>query len=160
MKKGNAIIGLLKEVENINKKLEKSNLAIKIFNFRYKDAVLIILKKEMIQDIFVLKATSSCQINIIKDRINIETDFCIDNIGAWIFNLYNPVKKFYKFSGGKLNNKIFTDEDLDKINNIKRKKSNNEPIIKDYIGPMIDKIDYGKIYFRYETQKEYNDLTY
>ena len=32
-------------------------------------------------------------------------------------------------------------------------------MVEGYLGPMFDKIDYGKIYLRYETQEVYNMLS-
>ena len=85
--------------------------------------------------------------------------------------MYNPVKYFYVFQGGKLNGKVLSRRKIDKLSDeitidfheererglpVPPKTIDNQPKVKGYLGPMFEDIDFGKIYLRYETQDIYN----
>ena len=111
--------------------------------------------------------------NILNEKI-IENGIFIDDLEIWIYNLYHPIKYLYEFVGGSLSGKILTREEINKIatgitENMEeqrekgvithRKELDNQPIVKEYLGPMFEKIDYGEIYLRYETQEVYDAIS-
>ena len=157
--------------EKINNKMNIMGISVQVLNFNYNDGLLIIRKGEDIDRIFVLKASSSIQVQVIENKKVLENGLFIDWIDKWIYNLYNPVEYMYVFIGGKLNNKTLDREEIEKIaigrtkdytqeyiegNTVPRKELWNQPIVKDYVGPMLENIDYAVVFLSYETQDEYN----
>ena len=113
--------------------------------------------------------------NIIENNRKIETGLSTENLGKWIYNLYNPIEYLYVFYGGKLRGKILSKTQIDEISSentidfskerekgllVHRKELDNQPIVRGYLGPMFEKIDYGKVYLRYETQEIYDMLSH
>lgn len=166
---------IIKKIQNLegkmNEKLKSSNIEVKILDFHYNDGVMLIIRDKKIAKVFILKAVASGQVDILENAKVIANGLFVNNLGMWIYNLYNPVKYLYKFVGGNLDRKILTREEIDKIatgitENIEKlrakgatthgKELDNQPIVKGYLGPMFEKIDYGKIYLRYETQEIYD----
>lgn len=167
----NDIIQKIKaEIKKENKKLEESNIKVKLISDNNK-IVMNIAKNECINEVFIIKAISQCQIDIFEDKIKIESGLFIEYLAIWIYNLYNPIKYQYEFVGGSLNGKIMTREEIDKIAIGKtedmeeyrkkgatthRKELDNQPIVEEYLGPMFNGISYGTIHLRYETQEVYD----
>lgn len=172
-------MNLINEVQKlecrINSKLEDNHIEIKIIESKDQyDGKIIILKDKKVIRVFAINMISSSQIDIYeKDKI-LEQGLFIDNLGAWIFNLYNNVEYLYVFYGGELNRKVFTKEGISKISivitpnmsdernkgfTVHRKELDEQPKVEGYLGPMFEEIDYGKIYLRYETQEIYNMLS-
>lgn len=166
---------IIKKIQNLeekmNEKLKSSNIEVKILDFHYNDGVMLIIRDNKIAKVFILKAVASGQVDILENEKVIENGLFVNNLDMWIYNLYNPVKYFYEFVGGNLDRKILTREEIDKIATgitedmeklrakgltTHRKELDNQPIVKGYLGPMFEKIDYGKIYLRYETQEIYD----
>jgi len=117
---------------------------------------------------------SSNQINIMENNRTVENGLYIDNLEKWIFNLYNSVEYLYTFYGGPLNGKVLEKNQVEKIANnitedyskerekgliVQRKELDRQPIVKNYLGPMFEAIDYGKVYLRYETPEIYAMLS-
>ena len=170
------VIEKVKELENlINEKIIDNNVIVRITGNEEKNkGTIVILKDKKIDRVFHIETVASAQIKIVeKDKI-MEHGLWIDNLTIWIYNLYNPIKYLYEFVGGRLNGKILAREEMDKIaigitENMEkqrekgatthRKELDNQPIVKEYLGPMFEKIDYGKIYLRYETQEVYNMIS-
>lgn len=170
---------LLKEFQKlqdkINKELKISDISIKILSSKENNkGRLIIMKNKQIDKQFDIELISICQIHIIENDKMLEEGLFIDDLGQWIFNLYNPIEYLYAFYGGDLNKKILTRNEVDKLSSsltqdyhkereqgliVHRQELDNQPIVEGYLGPMFDKIDYGKIYLRYETQKIYDMLS-
>ncbi len=160
--------------ETINNKLN-DNIAIKIYNFHDRNNGMIVIRKDdKIDKTFRIKAISSCQIDIIRNNKIVENGLFIDDLAKWIYNLYNPVDYRYVFYGGYLNSKTLKSEEIKDIiigktpnyteirktgALVHRKELDDQPIVKNYLGPMFDKIDYGIIYLRYETQEIYDMLS-
>ena len=170
------LIDRIQELESeINQKLKKNKVLIKITDNKEKNKGMILVTKDNeINRLFDIEATSSAQINIIEKGKILENGLFIDNLGAWLYNLYNPVEFLYVFYGGKLNRKVLTRKQVNKISNdftqdfhkeremgllVHRKELDNQPMVENYIGPMFEEIDYGKIYLRYETQEVYDMLS-
>ena len=169
---------VIKKIQNLedkmNEKLKSSNLEVKILDFHYNDGVMLIVRNNKIAKVFILKAVASGQVDIFENEQIIEKGLFIDDVDKWIYNSYQPVEYLYEFVGGNLNGKILTKEEIDRIAigltenqeslrekgvTVHRKELDNQPIVKDYLGPMFEKIDYGKIYLRYETQEVYDILS-
>lgn len=162
------------KIEKENKILENSSIKVKIFDFHYNEGVMLIVKDGSIDKVFILKASSQYQVDIYKEKMKLENGLFIDDLVAWIYNLYNPVRFLYEFVGGSLNGKIMTREEIEKLaigktNNIQKYRKNerkstikeldNQPIIKDYLGPIFNRISAGIIYLKYETQETYNEMS-
>lgn len=159
----------------INEKLKKDNILVRVFKDKQANKGKIIIRRDkVIERIFKIELVAYRQINIIENNKIIADGLHIDNLGKWLYNLYNSVEYLYVFYGGEQTGKILTREQIDKISsgvtdNIQKarneeltankKESNNQPIVKGYLGPIFEKIDYGKIYLRYETQEIYNMLS-
>lgn len=168
---------VIKKIQNLedkmNEKLKSSNIEVKILDFHYNDGVMLIIKDNKIAKVFILKVVASGQVDVFENEKLIENGIFIEDLEIWIYNLYHPIKYLYEFVGGSLNGKILTREEIDKIaigitENMEkqreegatthRKELDKQPIVKEYLGPMFEKIDYGKIYLRYETEEIY-DIT-
>lgn len=169
------LIKQIQELESqINEKLKSNNVVVKILGDEDKSkGTIIILKDRKINRGFKIEIISCCQINIIEDSRKIETGLFTEDLGKWIYNLYNPIEYLYVFYGGELNGKVLTRVEIDKISNettidfseerekgflVHRKELDNQPMVKGYLSPMFEKIDYGKVYLRYETQELYDML--
>lgn len=161
-------------IKKENEKLENAKIKVKVFDFKYNEGILIILKDENIDEVFILKAVSEYLIDIYKDKTKIESGLLIECFAIWIYNLYNPVKFLYEFVGGIFNGKTMTKEEIDKIAigktedmeeyrkkglTVHRKKLDNQPIVKGYLSPIFNGINYGIIHLRYETQEIYNMIS-
>lgn len=170
------MIEKIQELESeINEKLKSNNVVVRILGDEDKNkGSIIILKDKKINRGFKIEIVSCYQINIIEASRMIEYGLCIEDLGNWIYNLYNPIEYLYEFVGGKLNNRILTREEINKISNeltkdyskeremgitVHRKELDNQPMVEGYIGPMYNGIDYGKIFLRYETQEVYDMLS-
>ena len=172
-------MNLIKEIQKseskINSKLKNNHIEIKIIESKDKyEGKIIILKDKKVIRVFALNMISCSQIDVYeKDKI-LERELFIHDLGAWIFNLYNNIEYLYAFYGGKLNRKVFTKEEVSKLSKgtmenmseerkngatVHRKELDEQPIIDGYLRPMFEKIDYGKIYIRYETQEIYDMLS-
>lgn len=149
----------------INYKLKDCNIETKIIESKDKyDGKIIILKDKKVIRVFAINMILGHQINVYENDKSIELGLFIDNLGAWIFNLYNKVEFIYVFYGGELNKKVLTKEDIKKIQNeiplgineekiiMYGKEIEVQPNIEGYLGPILEEIDYGKVYLRYETQ--------
>ncbi len=158
------------EIKKENKKLEESNIKVKIISDNNK-IVMNIAKNECINEVFILKAVSQFQIDIFKNNIKIEIGLFIKDLPIWIYNLYNSTKFLYEFVGGRLNGKTMTREEIDKIaidktddmeeyrkngGFVHKKELDNQPIVEGYLEPVFDGISYGIIHLRYETQEVYD----
>lgn len=169
------LIKRIQELESsVNKKLTKNNIIVRILeNTEKNKGRITILKDKKINRKFDVSIISYSQIDIIEDGEILEKGLFIDDLGKWLFNIYNPIEYLYVFYGGGLNRKILTRNQVDKISTettqnfekerkegllVHRKELDDQPIIENYLGPMFDGIDYGKIYLRYETQDVYDML--
>lgn len=170
---------LIKKIQNmeseINEKLKSNNVTIRIIGDENKsEGTIIILKDKKINRRFKIEIISCCQINITENNRKIETGLITEDLGKWIYNLYNPIEYLYVFYGGKLSGKVLTKTQIDEISNettidfskeramgllVHRKELDNQPMVKGYLSPMFEKIDYGKVYLRYETQEVYDMLS-
>ncbi len=169
------LIEKIKSYESIiNNKLKDNNVLVQIVQSGEKTGSIIIFKENYADKIFDIEMITSCQIRITENNKTIEYGLFIGNLGAWIFNLYNSLEYLYSFYGGKQNGKVFKLEDVRKISNkntknlqkerangltVHRAEIDEQPIVEGYLGPMFEKIDYGKIYLRYETPEIYNMLS-
>jgi len=167
------LIKKVQELESsINERLVKNNITVRILGSTEKNkGQIIILKDKKINKKYDINAIGHFQVDIIENGKVVETGLFIDDLGKWLFNLYNPVKYLYTFCGGNLNGKILTEEEVKKISKeytknfekerekggvVHRKELDNQPIVEHYLAPMFEQIDYGKIYLRYETQEVYD----
>lgn len=163
---------VIKNLEkDINEKLKMNNVIVRIIRIKDNNkAKIVIFKDKMIDKEYNIEVIASKQIKIIEKNKIIENGLFIDNLIIWIYNLYNPVEYLYEFYGGKLNNKVLTRQQIDKISNgltrdysterkdgllMHKKELNNQPTVEGYLGPMYNRIDYGKIYLKYETMEFY-----
>lgn len=170
------LIKRIQELENlINKRFIQSNIIIKIIDdIELNKGQIIIWKDNNIDRIFKIDAASYFQVAIIENGEFLEENLAVDDLGKWLFNLYNPIKYLYEFYGGELSGKVLSAEQINKISKLKtqnfekeraqgilvhRKELDDQPIIENYLGPMFDRIDYGKVYLRYETQEIYDMLS-
>lgn len=170
------LIKRIQELENlINKRFIQSNIIIKIIDdIEPNKGQIIIWKDNNIDRIFKIDAASYFQVTIIENGEFLEENLAVDDLGKWLFNLYNPIKYLYEFYGGELSGKVLSAEQINKISKLKtenfekeraqgilvhRKELDDQPIIENYLGPMFDRIDYGKVYLRYETQEIYDMLS-
>ena len=157
--------------EFINKKLEKNKVQVQILHLYENEGIMIIRKNEIVDKVFVLRGSSQYQVDIFHEKELAERGVYVDDLSIWIYNLYNPVKYLYMFCDGRLNGQTLTQEQIESIaigktENMEeirknggtghRKELDNQPIVKGYLGPMFDSIDYGVIYLRYETQRVYD----
>lgn len=159
----------------INEKLRNNSISIKILaNKNINKGTISIIKDEKVVRAYEIEVISSCQINIAENGKIIENGLFRDDLGKWIYNLYNPVEYLYAFYGNLLNGSILTEEQIYLITNgytrsyekerksgalVPRKELDNQPKVEGYLGPMFEKIDYGKVFLRYETQEIYNMLS-
>lgn len=170
------LIKRIQELESsVNKKLTKNNIIVRILESTEENKGRItILKDKKINREFDINVISYFQVDIIEKGKIIERGLFIDDLGKWLFNLYNPIEYLYVFYGGNLNRKILTRKQVDKISTevtqnfekerkkgllVHGKELDDQPIIENYLGPMFDYIDYGRIYLRYETQDVYDMLS-
>lgn len=170
------LIKRIQELENlINKRFIQSNIIIKIIDdIEPNKGQIIIWKDNNIDRIFKINAASYFQVAIIENGEFLEENLTVDDLGKWLFNLYNPIKYLYEFYSGELSGKVLSAEQINKISKLKtqnfekeraqgilvhRKELDDQPIIENYLGPMFDRIDYGKVYLRYETQEIYDMLS-
>ena len=170
------LIKRIQELENlINKRFIQGNIIIKIIDdIEPNKGQIIIWKDNNIDRIFKIAAASYFQVAIIENGEFLEENLAVDDLGKWLFNLYNPIKYLYEFYGGELSGKVLSAEQINKISKLKtqnfekeraqgilvhRKELDDQPIIENYLGPMFDRIDYGKVYLRYETQEIYDMLS-
>lgn len=157
----------------IKEKLKNMNITIKILeNSEMNKAKIVIFKKRKVDRVFIIEEISYRQVMIKENNEIIENAIHIENLGKWLYNLYQPIEVLYVFYGGKHKGKILTKEQVEKIaigktdlvrlsrfNREFLKKNDKQPIVKGYLGPMFEKIDYGKIYLRFETQEIYDMLS-
>lgn len=144
------VIKKFQDIEkSINEKMEKKNINVKILNLDYNFGLIIIKKENRIDKVFKIEAVGQYQIKITENNNVLEYGLFLDDIGKWIYNLYNPVKYLCSFVGGKYSGKTFEEKEV-----------YNKPIIDGYLGPMFDGIDYGIVNLRYETQQEYDLLSH
>lgn len=168
------VIEKIKKMESIiNEKLKANNVLVKILSSENKNkGTISILKDKKLNRVFEIEAISSCQIKITENGKIIENGLFRDNVGMWIYNLYNPVEYFYEFYGDKLNGLVLTREQVnliaseytkdyskENVERVDKKELDNQPKVQNYLGSMFGEIDYGKIYLRYETQEIYNMLS-
>lgn len=149
----------VKFIERVmNEKLEKNKIRVEVISKPNKmQGEIIIYKNNILDKKFNIEAIGNFQIKIMEQEKVIECGLFINNLDIWIYNLYNPVKYLYKFFGGTLNKSVLTRSQISKISN--RLTPDNQPIVKEYVGPIYEKMDYGIIYLRYETQEIYNMLS-
>ena len=164
------LIKRVRELEkNINRKLQKNNVTVKIEDGNdCQTGNIKIFKNNKLDRIFEIKALNMDEFEVKeKDKI-LEKSLYRHNLGAFIYNLYNPVKYMYNFYGGKLEGKILTRKQVDKIakeyteNEAKlrkigigeREELDNQPIVEEYYIPIYDGIEYGKIHLKYEVRGE------
>jgi len=164
--KDNVIKDIIKLETQINKKLIPNNIVIKIFEKNNKEGTIVITKNKELIRVFHFKAIGAFQMEIIENNCIIESGLWIKSLGKWIYNLFNNVDYIYKFYGGSLNNKVLKQNEIEnmairfEINNENRKFPKRIPIIQGYLRPMYDGIDYGIIFYRYETQEVCNEFSY
>ena len=171
-----SLIKEFQEIENkINEKLKDNNIVVKILEKEDETKGTIeILKDGNMNKKFEFEEISCCQIDTLENNKIVERGLFVDCLAQWLFNLYNPIEYLYAFYCGNLNGKVLNRDAISKISDsntidfheerekgllVHRKELDNQPMVKDYIGPMFDKIDYGKVYLRYETQEVYNMLS-
>ena len=87
---------LIKKIQNmeseINEKLKSNNLIVRILGDENKNkGTIIILKDQKINRGFKIEIISCYQMNIIENNRKIETGLSTENLGKWIYNLYNPI---------------------------------------------------------------------
>lgn len=172
-------MGLIKEIQKleieINEKLKDNNVLVRILgNEDENKGTIIILKDNKTNRGFQIEVISSCQVNIIENNKIIERGLFIEYLGKWIYNLYNPIEYLYVFYDGKLNGKVLTREQINEIASrttqdfhkerekgllVHREELDNQPMVDGYLGPMFEKIDYGKVYLRYKTPELYEMLS-
>lgn len=161
--------------ENINEMLKPKNIIVKILkDENINKGKIVIFKDKKIQKLYNIEMISCYQINIIENNEIIEYGLFIEQISQWLYNLYNPIKYLYTFYGGNLNGKTLKKDEIDKLSYgktpdysekrkigalVHRKELDNQPLVKGYLSPMFEKIDYGKVYLRYETQEIYDMLS-
>jgi hypothetical protein len=170
---------LIKEIQKleneINEKLKANNVLVRILEDGDKNkGTIMILKDEKIDRNFKIEAISCCQINIYSNEKEIENGLFTSDLGKWLYNLYNQIEFLYVFYGGKLKGEVLTREQINEISNgntkdlhkerekgllVHRRELDNQPEVKGYLGPMFEKIGYGKIYLRYETKEVYDMLS-
>ena len=111
------LIKRIQELESsINEKFVNNNIIIRILGSTEKNkGKLIILKDKKINRGFDINVISYSQIDIIENGKILERGLFIDNLGKWLFNLYNPIEYLYVFYGGNLNRRILTREQVNKI---------------------------------------------
>ena len=111
------LIKRIQELESsINEKFVNNNIIIRILGSTEKNkGQLIILKDKKINRGFDINVISYSQIDIIENGKILERGLFIDNLGKWLFNLYNPIEYLYVFYGGNLNRRILTREQVNKI---------------------------------------------
>ena len=111
------LIKRIQELESsINEKFVNNNIIIRILGSTEKNkGQLIILKDKKINRGFDINVISYSQIDIIENGKILERGLFIDNLGKWLFNLYNPIEYLYVFYGGNLNRKTLTREQVNKI---------------------------------------------
>lgn len=164
--KDNVIKEIIKLETQINKKLIPNNIVIKIFEKNDKEGTIVITKNKELIRVFHFKTVGAFQMDLIENNNVIETGLWIKSLGKWIFNLFNKVDYIYKFYGGSLNKKVLKQKEIEsmairfEINNENKKFPNKIPILKGYLRPMYDGIGYGTVFYRYETQEEYNGYSY
>jgi len=165
------LIKRTKELQNeINIHLKDSNIVVEIIdNKDFKTGKINIIQNGKIDKVYEIKARNMDEIDILKDNKVIEENFYRHNLGAFIYNLYNPVKYLYNFYGGNLDGKVLTREEIEKLSNdltkdnsevrrlgisSKRKELDAQPKVEEYYEPLYDGIDYGEIHLRYEVRGE------
>lgn len=157
---------------SINASLKHNNRMVKIAKHNDKKGFIIIMQKDKTVDrALEFEIVSMCQIDITEGKEVIESGFFINSLEKWIYNLYNPTEYRYIFCGGALDKKVLKPEEIEEITIGKvedyskarksggtahRKELDNQPIVEGYLSPMFEKIDYGIIYLRYETQEIYD----
>lgn len=166
----NLIIERVKEFENdINERLQQNNVIIKIIDGKdYQTGKIEIFKNDKLDKVFEIKAFNMDEFEIKeKDKV-IEKEIYRHNFGAFIFNLYNPVKYMYHFYGGRLEGQVLTRKQVKKIaigytdnqSNLRklgigqRKELDSQPIVEDYYNPTYDGIEYGMVHLKYEARGE------
>lgn len=164
--KDNVIKKVMKLETQINKKLTSNNTLIKIFEKNDNEGTIVITKNKELIKVLHIKVVGAFQIDLIENNYIVERGLDISNLGKWIFNLFNKVEYIYRFYGGSLNKKVLKQNEIEsmairfEINNENKKFPKKIPIIKGYLRPMYDGIGYGTVFYRYETQEEYNEYSY
>ena len=89
------LIKRIQELENlINKRFIQSNIIIKIIDdIEPNKGQIIIWKDNNIDRIFKINAASYFQVAIIENGEFLEENLTVDDLGKWLFNLYNPDRK-------------------------------------------------------------------
>ena len=93
------LIKRIQELESsINEKFVNNNIIIRILGSTEKNkGQLIILKDKKINRGFDINVISYSQIDIIENGKILERGLFIDNLGKWLFNLYNTIEYLYVF---------------------------------------------------------------
>ncbi len=159
----------------INEKMKNNNVVVRILEDKDEDkGEILIFKDKKIERIFQIERIAYRQIEIKEDNKVLEYSLHIENLGKWLYNLYNPIEVLYVFYGGEQRGRTLTKNQVEKIaigrtdsmvisrkNNmdLEKKVTDKQPIVKGYLGPMFERIDYGKIYLRYETQEIHDMLS-
>ena len=126
------LINRIQELEStINEKLKTSNVSIKIIVNGNK-GIIIISKDKRTNRYFEFEQVAYNQMNIIENKKVIVRGLYTDYLGKWIYNLYNPVEYLYTFYGKKLNGKVLTREQIDKISKGLTKECSKEREIYQY----------------------------
>lgn len=162
----------IKKLEpQINCSLKKNDVYVKIINDTGDKGKIIIIKDHKVDKIFKIQQVAFRQINIMEKNKVVENGIFVNSLDKWIYNLYNDIIYKYIFFGGNLNGKTFSKRQIKKITVsltedgtvtrtnggvTHRKELDNQPIVKGYLGPMYERIDFGIIYLRYETPEYYN----
>lgn len=171
------LIERVQELEGkINEYLKDNKILVKILgNGEKNTGRIVIFKNKKLDRELSFDMISSSQIKISENNKVMEEGLFIDNLVKWFFNLYNSVEYLYTFYGGPLNGKVLERNQVEKIANnitrdyseerekgllVHRKELDKQPTINNYLGPMFEAIDYGKIYLRYETPEIYEMLSH
>ncbi len=122
---------------------------------------------------FDIEGIGQFQIDIKKNNKVFENGIYFKDIVKWFYNYiyYDKVKFLYKFCGGEYDNRIMTKTELEELTNTKivkvgknesfnfRNELSNQPKVNGYLSCMYSHIDYGIVFFRYETQNYYSDMS-
>lgn len=122
---------------------------------------------------FDIEGVGEYQISIKKNNKIYEDSIYYKDIIKWYYNYlyYDKVTFIYMFRGGKYNNMTMTKSELEEITNTKilkvgkkdnfnfRNELSNQPKLNEYLSCMYSHMDYGILFFRYETQQYYNDMS-
>lgn len=165
----NLIQRVRKLEKEINENLQGNNVIVKIVDGKdCKTGMIQIFKDNKLDKELKIKALNMDEFEIKEQDKIIEKELYRHNFGAFIFNLYNPVKYMYNFYGGKLDGKILIREQINEIAKEymkeesslrelgigQREELDNQPIVEGYYEPLYDGIEYGEIHLRYDVRGE------